>query len=181
MLSGIHPSIASYSAHAPPKGMRDELIRGEIIMMPNPKPLHVTICGNLQYLLRAALKGSDYAVHQGTNLILEEDQSMPAPDVFVIDKARWKKALDADVYPEGSPQLAIDVASASNRPGPFRRKIDLYLDNETDAVWVIYPKRQAIIVHDAEGEQEYRVGEDIPLPTALLDAKLPVGEIFEVA
>lgn len=180
MSTGIHTSIASYSTHEPPSGMRDELIRGEIIMMPNPKPLHVGICSNLHWLLRAALKNSEYAAHQGTNLILEEDQSMPAPDVFVIDKARWKKALETDAYPEGSPQLAIEVASPSNRPGPFRRKIHLYLDNDTDAVWVIYPKRQAIIVHDSEGEQEYRVGEDIPLPRTLPDAKISVREIFEV-
>lgn len=178
MSTGIHTSIAAYLAHEPPPGMRDELIRGEVIMLPNPKPLHVGICGNLHWILRGALGGSDYVVHQRTNLMLEDDQSMPSPDVFVIDKARWKKAVDQDTYPEGSPQLAIEVASPSNRPGPFRKKILLYLENDTSAVWVIYPKRQAIVVHDNEGEQEYRMGEEIPLPRPLPSFAVPVRQVY---
>lgn len=160
--------------------MRDELIRGEIIMMPNPKPLHVGICSNLHWLLRGALANSDYAAHQKTNLVLEEDQSMPSPDVFVIDKARWKKAMSEDAYPEGSPQLAIEIASISNRPGPFRRKLYMYLDNDSAAVWVVYPTRKTIVVHDAEGEREYRMGEEIPLPKPLPAANLQIKEIFDV-
>lgn len=180
MKSGIHTSIASYLGHEAPPGMRDELIKGEIIMMPNPKPEHVGICSNIHWLLRNALHGSEYAAHQRTNVVLEADQSMPSPDVFVIDKARWKRAMDTNTYPDGSPQLAIEVASLANRPGPFRKKIFMYLDNDAAAVWVVYAKRQAIVVHDSDGEQEYRVGESILLPSPLPKTSIPVAEIFEL-
>jgi Uma2 family endonuclease len=180
MKTGIHTSIASYLAHEPPPGMRDELIKGEIVMMPNPKPEHVGVCSNLHWYLRTVLQGSEYTVHQRTNILLESEQSMPSPDVFVIDKARWKRAMDGSTYPEGSPQLAIEVASRSNRPAPFRKKIFMYLDNDAAAVWVVYPKRMAIVVHDSDGEQEYRVGEEIPLPAPLPRVSISVAEIFEL-
>ncbi len=140
-------SIEEYLSYEAPPGFRDELIEGEIILSPEPKPLHATICKNLLMMLEGLLQGSSFEAYLATNMALEDD-SMPSPDVFIIDQNRWAAAIQEDKYPNGSPQLAVEVYSPSNRPGLIRKKIELYLKNGSAAVWVIYPKRR--------GQQRYR-------------------------
>lgn len=172
-------SIEEYLSYEAPPGFRDELIEGEIILSPDPKPLHATICENLYRLFHDALKNTEYSVHLATNMVLEKDDSMPSPDLFVIDKDRWAAAIREDKYPEGSPQLAIEVYSPSNRPGLVRKKIELYLKNGSAAVWVIYPKRRAVVVHEqSDVTAEYRDGEKLPLPAELSNFAVEVSKIF---
>ena len=172
-------SIEEYLSYEAPPGFRDELIEGEVILSPDPKPLHSTICKNLLIILDELLKGSSYAACLATNMALKEDGSMPSPDMFIIDKNRWTAAIREDRYPEGSPQLAIEVYSPSNRPGLVRKKIELYLKNGSAAVWVIYPKRRAVVVHEqSDVTAEYRDGEKLPLPAELSNSTIEVSKIF---
>lgn len=172
-------SIEEYLSYEAPPGFQDELIEGEIILSPDPKPLHSTICENLYNLLGDALKDTRHSVHLATNMVLENSGSMPSPDVLVIDKERWTTAICEDKYLEGSPQLAIEVYSPSNRPGLIRKKIELYLKNGSEAVWVIYPKRRAVVVHEqSDVTAEYRDGEKIPLPLELSNSTIEVSKIF---
>ncbi len=173
-------SIEEYLSYEAPPGFRDELIEGEIVLSPDPKPLPSTICENLYNLLGEALQGARYSVHLATNMMLENSDSMPSPDVFVIDKERWTAAIREDKYPEGSPQLAIEIYSPSNRPGLIRKKIELYLKNGSAAVWVVYPKRRAVVVHEqSDITSEYREGESIPLPAELPNGTIEVSKIFK--
>ena len=174
-------SIEEYLSYEAPPGFRDELIEGEIILAPDPKPLHATICENLYQSMQEVLKNTEYSVHLATNMVLAKDDSMPSPDVFVIDKDRWTAAIREDKYPDGSPQLAVEVYSPSNRPGLIRKKIELYLKNGSAAVWVIYPKRRAVVVHDqSDLTAEYRDGEKLPLPAELSNSTIEVSKIFEL-
>ncbi len=75
-------------------------------------------------------------------------ESMSRPDVFVIDRARWKAAAVNKTYPTGSPQLVIEVFSPANDTPGFREEAGhLYCDGAA-AVWVVRPKSQMIEVHD---------------------------------
>ena len=174
-------SIRDYLSYEAPDGYRHELIEGEIVLSPEPKPLHEDICRNLVRELETALAGSGLLVRTRTNAILHADESMPSPDVFVIDKTRWTTARDNDTYPEGSPQLPVEVYSPANRPGILRRKISLYLKNGALAVWVVYPKSRTITVHEqSDLTAEYRMGEHVPLPAALSRRSIEVAEIFKL-
>jgi Uma2 family endonuclease len=174
-------SIRDYLSYEAPEGYRHELIEGEIVLSPEPKPLHEDICRNLVRELETALAGSGFLVRTRTNAILHADESMPSPDVFVIDKTRWTNARDNDTYPEGSPQLPVEVYSPANRPGILRRKIGLYLKNGALAVWVVYPKSRTITVHEqSDLTAEYRMGEHVPLPAALSRRSIGVAEIFKL-
>jgi Uma2 family endonuclease len=58
------------------------------------------------------------------NLRFPDVDSMPSPDVFVIELAEWHRARSEEVYPEGSKVLlAVEVVSPSNRPAPLSEKV----------------------------------------------------------
>jgi Uma2 family endonuclease len=86
-------------------------------------------------------------------------------------------------YPDGSPQLAVEVVSPSNRPARICRKVEVYLKNGGLAVWVVYPEKQKVLLATAEDETEYRRDEHVPLPSELVPdpVSFPVREFFEEA
>lgn len=175
-------SIKEYLAYEAPEGFRDELIEGEIVLSPDPKPLHAEICKNLCFKLGLLLDGTNYVVQMRTNVMLEADDSMPNADVFVIHKHRWATARDANKYAEGSPGLPIEIYSPSDRPGRLHKKIAPYLRNGAWSVWVVYPEFKTVVVHDPSGAiTEHRADERIGLPGPLSAITLPVQDIFQLA
>ena len=160
--------------------MRDELIDGEIIFSPSPKPRHDGICMRLYELLREALSSSGFVIRFDTSMRLT-GRDMPRPDVFVMDRMRWEAAEEADEYPGGSPQLPIEVFSPSNARHTFKRKIGLYLRTGALAVWVVYPDKKTVKVHTADGSTEFNEGDSIQLPDPLSPVSIPVSRIFAAA
>jgi Uma2 family endonuclease len=107
--------------------------------------------------------------------------SMPRPDVFVMDRARFHSAAAQDRYPEGSPELAIEVVSPSNSRKQLSDKIDVYLMHGSLAVWIVYPRKRTVVLWEAGGKsRDFRVGDTVPLPLALSRRGIQVSEIFSV-
>ena len=181
MSVATHVGLAEYLEYVAPEGFDDELIEGEIILSPSPKAAHADVCHRLVLLLTKSLDASEFIVRRDTSMALETYDSMPRPDVFVIDSERWNRAKQQDDYPQGSPQLAIEVFSPGNSAALMQKKIALYLNAGSSAVWIAYPKRQTVVVHDTEGEREYRVGEDLLLPAPLPETPVAVRKIFETS
>jgi Uma2 family endonuclease len=69
---------------------------------------------------------------------LKPDVSITYPDQPVDD------------YPQGAPQLAIEIVSASNTAEEIEAKVDDYHTYGAREVWVIYPERRHLWVYSAE-------------------------------
>ncbi len=146
-LSAPPITIEQYLAFESPDGYRDELVNGRIIVSPEAKPLHSDVADNLHELLKAACDRKLHKVGQRMNLRFPDANSMPSPDVFVIELAEWQRARSEEVYPEGSKVLlAVEVISPSNRPRPLSEKIAIYVEHGIEA-WVVDPKKQEVEVH----------------------------------
>jgi Uma2 family endonuclease len=140
-------TIEQYLAFESPDGYRDELINGRIIVSPEPKALHFDVAENVFELLKAACNKKHYKVAQRMNLRFPDVDSMPSPDVFVIERAEWQRVRAEEVYPDGSKVLlAVEVISPSNRPTPLREKVAIYVGHGIET-WVVEPKRQEVKVH----------------------------------
>jgi len=122
-LSGPPITIEQYLAFESPEGYRDELINGKIIVSPEPKALHFDVAENFFELLKAACNTKIHKVAQRMNLRFPEVDSMPSPDVFVIERAEWQRVRAEEVYPDGAKLLLAEVISPSNRPAPLREKV----------------------------------------------------------
>ncbi len=146
-LSAPPITIEQYLTFESPDGYRDELINGRIIVSPEAKPLHSDVAENLYELLKAACNRKLYKVGQRMNLRFPDVDSMPSPDVYVIDLAEWQRARLEEVYPDGSKVLlAVEVISPSNRSGPLGEKVDIYVQHGIEA-WVVDPKKEEVKVH----------------------------------
>ncbi|HEX3681919.1 MAG TPA: Uma2 family endonuclease [Bryobacteraceae bacterium] len=153
-------------------GLKDELIRGEIVLSPSAKPLHAKVVANLFDMLKA-LQAQGYARATDFGCVLGE-HSLPGPDLAVIRTDRWR-SVGEDDYLIGSPELVVEVFSPSNRKALMAQKAALYLEHGAEAVWVVYPKTRTVIVHDAEGQREARCGETVSFQGVVV----PVSAIFE--
>ena len=74
------------------------------------------------------------------------------PDLAFI-RAERLQGLDPHQRPQGVPDLAIEIASPSDKPDDLARKAQQYLAAGARAVWVLYPEAQLAYL--------YRPGERI--------------------
>jgi Uma2 family endonuclease len=174
----MHVALAEYLDYVAPEGFDDELIEGEIILSPSPKTMHENECHRLVRLIEDASGYGNFVVRHDTSMALETYDSMPRPDVFVIDHEQRDLSEQTDAHPQGNPQFAIEVFSPGDRPGLMQQKVALYLNAGSSAVWIAYPRRQTVVVHDAEGEREYRMGEHLPVSAPLPETSVSIQEIF---
>src|SRR6185437_16718375 len=163
-----------------PPGFRDELIEGEIVVAPMPKPLHHDVVDNLYSLLKEGLQQSSFKVGTAINMDMREDYSMPVPDVWVMEKARWRAAHAENAYPKGSPDLAIEVMSRANTRNRILQKVRLYLKNGSKAVWVVFPKKERIEAYYPNQETPSVHQDVITTPRTLPEVRLPLAAIFKV-
>jgi len=176
-------TLADYLKMEFPEGVKDELIKGEVLISPSAKPAHQLITMQLLVLLSEVIDRTKFLANYDTSIVVEptDPASMPRPDVFVIDRVRFRTAAAEDRYPEGAPELAIEVVSPSNTEKEIEDKIELYLANGSMAVWIVYPKPRTVVLCEAAGKnKEFREGEALPLPSTIGDRSIQVSEIFSV-
>ena len=169
-------TVEQYEAFEGFPGLRDELINGEIVLSPQPKPLHQQIAGNVHSLLNKVLS-DQFVAKQNSNIKLREVNSMPAPDVFVVRRTDWKRACESDRYLEAPPVLAVEVISPANRRIRVEQKVALYLSSGVASVWVCYPKKQLLRIYQSAGVTDVSEAETVLLPEPLL-GEIKVHDVF---
>jgi Uma2 family endonuclease len=168
-------TVDQYKAFVGYPGLRDELIRGEIIFSPQPKPLHQQIVSNVIDLLRAALKDRDFVVQTNTNIDLGADFSMPAPDVLVIAKSDWDRACKQDEYLHTPPVLVVEVLSPADEKPAVEKKLNLYLNKGVKEVWLIHPKQRTLVRVSPLKRMQVKGLVSLPPP---LTGKVALAEMF---
>lgn len=170
-------TVEQFLGFRSPRGFRCELINGEIVLSPDPKPPHYDICERVYKFLEQVCPEPTYKVLQRLNLRTQNPFYMPSPDVMVIDYAKWVEAQSGG-YPETAPYLVVEVISLSNRKRPIAAKVQNYLENGTPAVWVVYPKKRIVEVHGSEGAEILSERDRISLPRELPAASFAVKQLF---
>ncbi len=72
-------TVEQYKAFEGYPGLKDELINGEIVLSPQPKPLHQEVLSNVLFLLREAIESQDFTAQTNSNVDFGPQFSMPAP------------------------------------------------------------------------------------------------------
>jgi Uma2 family endonuclease len=150
-LSVRHYTIDEYLALPPrPKGQRDELIEGKLVLSPEPELSHARVNA---LILRALLplEEQGFVLLGPTGFKLPPD-SLPGPDLAVVAAERF--AANSSDYLSGAPELAIEVRSPSNRQ--LGCKALLYLQHGAEAVWIVNPRRRTVTVYSPGDETDER-------------------------
>ena len=128
----------------PDSAGKQELLDGELIELPPAKHSHDELARRIAELLAAVLGWSRIWIASGYRLArgrwLTPDVSVSWPDQRIEDD--WK---------QGSPMIAIEIASRGNTPDELEKKRLLYLENGVAEIWIIYPKAHSMMVSRADG------------------------------
>lgn len=157
---------------------RHELIKGELLTMPSPKPLHGRVVANLLILLGLHVKGNrlgDVYAESGYHLERDPDTVL-GPDVSFVAAERVDR-LDEDYY-DGPPDLAVEVLSPGDRRGYVERKVAVYLETGTRSVWLVNPKRRTVEVISSLKDRRTFHETDELVDDIIPGFRVKVSEIF---
>jgi Uma2 family endonuclease len=160
-----------------------ELVKGELVVMPPPRPRHGRICARVSYFLQRYLDDHDigqvFTNDSGT--ITERDpDTVRGPDVAYYSYERVPKGP----LPEGllpvSPDLVFEVRSPSDRWSELHTKVAEYLNAGVLAVSVLDEDTRTVHVFFADGKPQVLSADDeFALPDILGDLRVAITRFFE--
>ena len=167
----------------PDNGARRELVRGEVREMCPAGHAHGRIGANFMIPLgshvRAHHLGQVYLAETG--FLLERDpDTVRAPDVAFISRARLSGVDDSSAYWPGAPDLAVEVVSPSDNYTEVEDKVFAWLEAGARLVIVLDPRRcramsyrslTAIAVHSRQ--------DTLDCSDVVPGFAIPLSEIFD--
>ncbi|PJF25857.1 MAG: hypothetical protein CUN53_10640 [Phototrophicales bacterium] len=179
------PTVSLDALMALGSDARVEVIDGEIVYMSPVGGEHQDIGGNLYDIWKAFVKahrlglvyfdGLLYLLHQkGTRL-----KGSLVPDISFIRKADIPKHWDRRRPFPGAPTIAVEIISPSDEPENLIRRVRMYLEAGTEAVWAIYPETQEVHIYTADGAiQRYFDEMTIDMGAFMPGLTIPLPAIF---
>ena len=163
-------------------GSSFELDHGELIIVSPQAWEHENLKRKLFLLLSKYFesRGQVNCAVVETGFILDEE-SWRKPDVAVMSEDALRFAeRDPKLPLEGSPALAVEVASPSDTSAMIGRKVDHFLAAGSKTVWVFYPESQQVHIHRV-GQKTAKLGADQHLeePEILPGFRFAIHRIFE--
>ena len=131
-------------------GLKHELLQGEHIVLPPAKFDHNSLLHRILRFLQPYVDKhqlGDVRIEAGFKL---SPDTWLQPDVSFIRDAHIRRPRPRG-YVEGSPALAIEVASESNTAVQLDRKMEQYFAHGGEEVWVVYPQTRKIRIHFPDG------------------------------
>ena len=139
--------------HVPDK--RTELVRGVLAVREPAGSRHGLVTMNLGVELAVHVKrtaaGGVYAAETGFKLATDPD-TVRAPDIAFVTRERLPPPSTTG-YPALAPDLAVEVLSPGDRPGPVLAKVADWLSAGTRLVWVLDPDRRVARIYRADGSE----------------------------
>ena len=97
------------------------------------------------------------------------------PDIAFVKKERLPEDLWR--YPDLAPDLAVEIISPEDNFLKVMNKVDAYLEQGTQIVWVVISDTREVLVCTAAGK--HTVKDVLRAPELLPGFELPVSKIFE--
>ena len=168
----------------PHRGRRLELIRGELRAAEPTGSRHgrvaMRIAIHLGNHVHAGRLGVVFAAETGYWIERDPD-TVRAPDVAFVSRARFEAVGDTAAFWPGPPDLAVEVLSPEDRPGAVREKVADWLRAGCEMVLVVDPERRSVVVY-GPARAPVRLGS-----AAVIDGehvvpgwRMPVAAAFEV-
>ncbi|MDZ7359625.1 MAG: Uma2 family endonuclease [candidate division KSB1 bacterium] len=98
------------------------------------------------------------------------------PDIAFVKKERSPKNWYR--FPDGAPDLAIEIIFPDERSEEMMDKVDEYLQQGSRMVWLVFPKKREVWTCASLNTYQ-RVRDVLTAPDLLPGFELPVGKIFE--
>jgi Uma2 family endonuclease len=156
--------------------IKEELIEGEIVLMAPPSKRHDILKNRIARLLGryGYDTNAQFDVLVATAFQASE-QNVDIPDVSVVRKDRI--AVEEAIL-SGAPEIAVEVISPSETAAHVKSKVDAYLLNGSESVWIVYPDQRSILVYSHVGIRELRGSDSVEEPL-LPGFAISISSVFE--
>ncbi len=134
----------------PDDGMRHELVRGELRTMPPGGWGRGKHTSRVDWSLGpyvAAHGLGEVATNEPGFLLTTNPDTVRAPDVAFVRRARLLEADPERGYYPGAPDLAVEVISPNDLYTEVDEKVAEWLEHGTRLVFVVNPRRRTVAVH----------------------------------
>jgi Uma2 family endonuclease len=134
-----------------------ELVRGEIVEMPPPRPEHGRVCVNACFVLEAygRQSGLGYALANDSAVVTKRNpDTVRGVDVCFYTHTRWPRAQVGGKLPPVPPDVAVEIVSPDDRITNILKKVSEYLEAGVLLVWVVFPKRHQVVIYRASEDEQ---------------------------
>jgi hypothetical protein len=164
---------------------RVELLKGKILEMSVPSPIHQEISGNLQGALFVFLKNSKCKLYTAPFDVRfpqkgeSQVYTVVQPDLCVVcdfEKIDSKGCV-------GAPDLVVEILSPGNSKKEMKSKFALYQEEGVREYWVVDPERELVFVYVAENKKfkpTIPIADDYVCSTIFPDFKIHTADIFHI-
>jgi Uma2 family endonuclease len=129
-------------------GSKQELVRGEVVLLPIPGVEHGEVQGNVGSLIKEFLRKNRIGrVGSGSGVITDRNpDTVRAPDVSYYSKERMPLDKRVVGYNDQPPDLCVEVVSPSNTMKQLKAKAKEYLFAGVRMVWIVNPEDREVAV-----------------------------------
>jgi Uma2 family endonuclease len=163
-----------------PLSQNHELIEGELVETMSTGFIHGVVAQRIGRFIGnfADENNLGEVAAAETGFILGEKTCRGADSAFISNENLEKHGYPQGFFPT-APDIAVEVVSPNNTSEEMMEKVNLYLQNGSQLVWVIYPQTKVITVYRQSNivsllrENDTLEGEDV-----LPNFKLEVSKLF---
>ena len=182
LVNGIY-SYADYLVWK--RKERVELLKGKILEMSVPSPIHQEISGNLQGALFVFLKNSKCKLYTAPFDVRfpqkgeSQVYTVVQPDLCVVcdfEKIDSKGCV-------GAPDLVVEILSPGNSKKEMKSKFALYQEEGVREYWIVDPERELVFVYVADNKKfkpTIPIADDYVYSTIFPDFKIHTSDLFHI-
>ena len=164
---------------------RVELLKGKILEMSAPSPIHQEISGNLQGALFVFLKNSRCKLYTAPFDVRfpqkgeSQVYTVVQPDLCVVcdlEKIDSKGCV-------GAPDLVVEILSPGNSKKEMKSKFTLYQEEGVREYWIVDPDRELVFVYVAENKKfrpTLPITDDYVRSTIFPNFSIHTADIFHI-
>jgi len=135
-------------ARLPEEDAKQELVEGMLVREPLPGWRHGRVAARIAFLIGEFLEShpvGTLSTCDTGHVLSESPATVRGPDVAFVSAERAARIGDEAGFFPGSPDLAIEVLSPSDRWGDVHSKVADYLAAGARLVWVVDPERRTAV------------------------------------
>jgi Uma2 family endonuclease len=145
------PLTVEDMASMPRDGRKYELIEGELVVSPagmRHEEIGARLLVSIGIYLMTHCLGKVFGSSVGFEL---PSGNLLSPDASFVRMDRFPDGMVPDTFGRFAPDLAVEILSPSDSMARVEQKVELYLKNGTQLVWVINPTGARATVYRADG------------------------------
>jgi len=171
-------------ARMPETDRPTELVRGRIVEMNQPIPLHGYICGNVSRILGNFVHENDLGrvfTNDSGVITTRDPDTVRGPDIWYAGYEKLPKGPLPKTYLDVVPDLVIEVLSPDDRWSRVLGKVAEYLNIGVPIVCVVNPDGATaqVFYRDNPHSRTLASGDELTFPDVLPGFSVRVHELFE--